>query len=96
MTAPARGLNILPGHSSKSPPPSLGTRPGAAARARSLATVLGADANLVEAAAWLLHDIDYAPNLVVTGLHALDGARYLRDARYADTMLCRPVRSPSR
>jgi hypothetical protein len=27
----------------------------------------------------------------VTGLHALDGARYLRDAQHADAMLCRLV-----
>ena len=26
-----------------------------------------------------------------TGLHALDGARYLRDAQHADAMLCRLV-----
>ena len=63
---------------------------GVAARVRSLAPVLDADAGLVEAAAWL-HDIGYAPGLVVTGLHALDGARYLRDAQHADTMLCRLV-----
>ena len=61
-----------------------------AARARSLASVLGADADLVEAAAWL-YDIGYALGLAVTGLHALDGARYLRDARHADAMLCRLV-----
>ena len=61
-----------------------------AARARSLAPALGADADLLEAAAWL-HDIGYAPDLAVTGLHALDGARYLRDARHADAMLCRLV-----
>jgi HD domain len=61
-----------------------------AARARSLAPVLGADAGLLEAAAWL-HDIGYAPGLAVTGLHALDGARYLRDAQHADAMLCRLV-----
>jgi hypothetical protein len=61
-----------------------------AARARSLALVLGADADLLEAAAWL-HDIGYAPGLAVTGLHALDGARYLRDAQHADAMLCRLV-----
>ena len=30
------------------------------------------------AAAWL-HDIGYAPGIAVTGLHALDGARWLRD-----------------
>jgi HD domain len=63
---------------------------GVAARARSLAPVLGADADPLEAAAWL-HDIGYAPGLATTGLHQLDGARYLRDARHADAMLCRLV-----
>ena len=63
---------------------------GVAARARGLAPVLGADADLLEAAAWL-HDIGYAPDLAVTGLLALDGARYLRDARLADAMLCRLI-----
>src|SRR5215831_20330551 len=63
---------------------------GVAARARSLAPVLGADADLLEAAAWL-HDIGYAPGLAATGLHQLDGARYLRDARHADARLCRLV-----
>jgi len=61
---------------------------GVAGRAGSLAAVLGADADLLEAATWL-HDIGYAPGLAVTGLHVLDGARYLRDARHADTMLSR-------
>src|SRR5690348_11985143 len=63
---------------------------GVAARARSLAPVLGADADLLEAAVWL-HDIGYAPGLTLTGLHQLDGARYLRDAQHADAMLCRLV-----
>src|SRR5690242_8859903 len=63
---------------------------GVASRARSLAPVLGADADLIEAAAWV-HDIGYAPGLAATGLHQLDGARYLRDARHADAMLCRLV-----
>jgi putative nucleotidyltransferase with HDIG domain len=63
---------------------------GVAARARSLAPVLGADADLIEAAAWL-HDIGYAPGLAATGLHQLDGARYLRDAQHADALLCRLV-----
>jgi hypothetical protein len=44
----------------------------------------------LEAAAWL-HDIGYAPDLALTGLHALDGARYLRDSQHADAMLCRLV-----
>ena len=63
---------------------------GVAARTRTLAPVLGADADLLEAAAWL-HDIGYAPRLATTGLHQLDGARYLRDAQHADDMLCRLV-----
>jgi HD domain len=63
---------------------------GVAARARGLAPVLGADADLLQAAAWL-HDIGYAPRLATTGLHQLDGARYLRDAQHADAMLCRPL-----
>ena len=63
---------------------------GVAARARSLAPVLGADADRLEAAAWL-HDIGYAPGLAATGFHPLDGARYLRDAQHADAMLCRLV-----
>ena len=61
---------------------------GVATRACSLAPVLGADAELLQAAAWL-HDIGYAPDLAVTGLHALDGAHYLRDVHQADAMLCR-------
>ena len=63
---------------------------GVANQTRSLAAVLGADAELLEAAAWL-HDIGYAPSLATTGLHQLDGARYLRDAQHADAMLCRLV-----
>ena len=63
---------------------------GVAARARSLAPVLGPDTDLLEAAAWL-HDVGYAPDLAVTGLHQLDGARYLRDSQHADAMLCRLV-----
>ena len=47
-------------------------------------------ADLLEAAAWL-HDIGYPPGLTVTGLHPLDGARYLRDAQHADATLCRLV-----
>ena len=63
---------------------------GVAARARGLAPVLGADADLLKAAAWL-HDIGYAPGLALTGLHQLDGARYLRDAQHADALLCQLV-----
>jgi len=47
-----------------------------AAQARLLTPILGTDADLLEAAAWL-HDIGYSPDLAVTGFHPLDGARYL-------------------
>ncbi len=48
------------------------------------------DAGLLAAATWL-HDIGYAPSLVATGPHSLDGARYLRDAQHAEAMLGRLV-----
>ena len=63
---------------------------GVAARARSLAPAIGPDAGLLEAAAWL-HDIGYLPELAATGLHGLDGARYLRDVQHAEPLLCRLV-----
>lgn len=63
---------------------------GVAAKARTLGDVLGDDAELVEAAAWL-HDIGYAPDLHDSGFHPLDGARYLRDVEGAEPLLCRLV-----
>jgi hypothetical protein len=39
----------------------------------------------------LLHDIGYAPDLIDTGFHPLDGARYLSDTVQASDMLCRLV-----
>ena len=48
--------------------------PGVAAQVRSLGPILGRDADLVEAAAWV-HDIGYSPELIATGFHPLDGAR---------------------
>lgn len=51
---------------------------GVAARVRTAGELFSAeDADLLQAAA-LLHDIGYAPDLAVTGFHALDGARFLR------------------
>jgi len=47
-----------------------------ARRARWVAETLALSDDLV-AAAWL-HDVGYAPDLVETGFHPLDGARYLR------------------
>ena len=63
---------------------------GVVAQARSLTPAVDADAQLLEAAAWL-HDIGYLPEIARTGLHGLDGARYLRDVQNADDMLCRLV-----
>ena len=67
---------------------------GVADRARSLALILDGDAELLEAAAWL-HDIGYSPELVDTGFHPLDGARYLRDVQRADPVLCNLVANHS-
>ncbi|MFI7573906.1 HD domain-containing protein [Micromonospora sp. NPDC049497] len=47
-------------------------------KAPGIAPILGPDERpLLVAAAWL-HDIGYAPDIVETGSHALDGARWLR------------------
>jgi hypothetical protein len=63
---------------------------GVARQARGLIPILGADADLLEAAAWL-HDIGYSPEIAATGFHPLDGARYLRDVQHAEDWLCRLV-----
>src|ERR671938_1168454 len=41
----------------------------------------------VVTAAWL-HDVGYAPAIVVTGLHPLDGARYLRSEGWPELVVC--------
>src|ERR1700733_2596959 len=63
---------------------------GVAETARTLARLVGKNADLLTAAA-ILHDIGYAPRLADTGFHPLDGARYLRDVERAEPMLCRLV-----
>ncbi|MCZ7425882.1 HD domain-containing protein [Micromonospora sp. WMMA1949] len=50
---------------------------GVAAKAHSLARLVGEDRHLLVAAAFL-HDIGYSPEIRETGFHALDGARWLR------------------
>jgi len=50
---------------------------GAAADQLAAELDLGADAGVVRSAAWL-HDVGYAPSLVQTGFHPIDGARFLR------------------
>ncbi|MGW6441696.1 HD domain-containing protein [Lentzea sp. NPDC055074] len=57
---------------------------GVARRAERVARVLPEEEReLLVAAAWV-HDIGYATELEDTGLHSLDGARYLRRAGVAD------------
>ena len=85
------GPNASPAPCSNEPFPAAGptsraSPPGPAASRPTL----GADAELLEAAAWL-HDIGYLPELAATGLHGLDGARYLRDVQHAEPVLCRLV-----
>jgi putative nucleotidyltransferase with HDIG domain len=60
---------------------------GVGHKAEAIAETLGADGELLACAAWL-HDIGYAPDVVVTGFHPLDGARFLRDVAGADLRLC--------
>ena len=67
---------------------------GVAARAQTLAPILGDAADLIEAAAWL-HDVGYSPALAATGFHPLDGARYLRDVQGAGHVVCRLVANHS-
>jgi putative nucleotidyltransferase with HDIG domain len=56
-----------------------------AQRAEEIAAPLGLRSDLLVSAAWL-HDIGYAPPVVGTGFHPLDGARYLRSLGYPDRL----------
>jgi hypothetical protein len=60
---------------------------GVGHKAESIAHIVGGDADVLISAAWL-HDIGYAPKLVTTGLHSLDGARHLRYVQHADPRVC--------
>ncbi|HEY6795884.1 MAG TPA: HD domain-containing protein [Kineosporiaceae bacterium] len=60
---------------------------GVGLKARELRQLAGEHADTLEAAAFL-HDIGYAPPLVDTGFHPLDGAHYLRDHTDAPPLLC--------
>lgn len=50
-------------------------------------SLFSADGGGVLVGAALLHDIGYAPDLASTGLHALDGARYLRRVGSPDRLV---------
>lgn len=60
---------------------------GVAERARRAVPVAGDDGSLLVAAG-LLHDIGYAPDLVDTGFHPIDGARYLRGISAPERIVC--------
>ena len=49
---------------------------GVARQARSLRSVVGCEADLLETAA-ILHDVGYAPDIAYKGFHPLDGANFL-------------------
>ena len=51
---------------------------GVGRRAEQIGSMLPADDRVPLIAAAHLHDVGYAPSLQVTGLHPLDGARWLR------------------
>ncbi|MEU7581996.1 HD domain-containing protein [Streptomyces sp. NPDC041068] len=67
---------------------------GVASCAGRLAPLLGTRAETLEAAA-VLHDVGYAPPLVVTGFHPLDGARHLRTLDAVDDRVVRLVANHS-
>jgi HD superfamily phosphodiesterase len=67
---------------------------GVGHKAESIGHLLGDDAATLICSAWL-HDVGYAPDLVVSGSHALDGARYLRDVVHTDSTICRLVANHS-
>lgn len=59
---------------------------GVADRVRTATSLVGADSELLVCAA-LLHDVGYASTLVATGLHSLDGARYLARSGASDRLV---------
>lgn len=70
------------------PLPRIRHTAGVARRAAAAGAVLlsSEQAELVRAAAWL-HDIGYAPGLVDTGCHSIDGARHLRKLGAPDELV---------
>ena len=63
---------------------------GVGRKAQTVAHLVEGNAAALVSAAWL-HDIGYAPDLLATGMHQLDGARYLRDVGDVDDLICRLV-----
>ncbi|HKS48009.1 MAG TPA: HD domain-containing protein [Amycolatopsis sp.] len=59
---------------------------GVRERAREAAPVFGSDGELLVAVG-VLHDVGYAPDLVDTGFHPIDGARYLRSVGASERLV---------
>jgi HD superfamily phosphodiesterase len=59
---------------------------GVAERAAWASSLLDVAADDLASAAWL-HDIGYAPDLVASGFHPLDGARFLRSQGFDDRVV---------
>lgn len=57
---------------------------GVAARAAHARVLVSVDEIETLVAAAYLHDIGYSPEIVKTGLHALDGATFLRNSGFSD------------
>jgi HD domain-containing protein len=60
---------------------------GVGTRAQVAASLFSVDDRELLVGAALLHDIGYAPELVHTGFHPLDGARYLRSVDGPDRLV---------
>ena len=67
---------------------------GVAARARTLAPILGDDADLIEAAAWL-HDIGYSPGLPLPAFIRSTVPAISADVQGVGDVLCRLVANHS-
>jgi putative nucleotidyltransferase with HDIG domain len=87
VTTVAEARRLAAGHLASELPPRWVHVQVVAAVAAEVAVALQLDANVLVASAWL-HDIGYASRVASTGLHALDGARYLRRLAISERVLC--------
>jgi hypothetical protein len=61
---------------------------GVARRAGTLSSLASPEERPAGVTAAWLHDVGYAPAIVATGLHPLDGARYLRSEGWPELVVC--------
>jgi HD superfamily phosphodiesterase len=60
---------------------------GVVSRAAEAVSLFNEEESCLLLSAAVLHDIGYAPPLVDTGFHALDGARYLRELNFPERLV---------